>query len=413
LRNANNSLYVGSPASVEHWKDFTVLFYIHHPLLTIQTTTMFSTTPLHTTTGFSCGSNFILVPDDTDTETESDITMTPAEESKEEKMNISRRDRDPSGVTRDRFLGSRDTVSRNSAEAAAAVAQRDEMRRGRALGSEYSWHQQTFKLAVDEQLPKASGLLLLGRTPSGCDYAKDMEEEDAATYISDSSSYCARPTRMQMIHRPIPALFQDEERDTEDLPDADENDADRNTEGPQMLPTAVPFSPAVLVRDGSREESPGLIRGNEQQQNIGSYQFNMDTAQSRILFNPPGKYQILPSEQDWLELEPESPSDACFCMGYSLLDFLELETTATSRRRGQRSRMGKHRLQRSRLPLNTVEEAAEEGGADVSYIRGSPRIAPTRRKSELTSTTPRLKQKKDPVGDYEDPVGTYSSLSLV
>jgi hypothetical protein len=380
---------------------------------------MFSTTPLHTTTGFSCGSNFIVIQDDTDTETDSDITMTP--ESKA--MNISRRDRDPSGVTRDRFLGSRDTVSRNSAEAAAAVAQRDEMRRGRALGSEYSWHQQTFKLAVDEQLPKASGLLLLGRTPSGCDYAKDMEEEDAATFISDSSSYCARPTRMQMIHRPIPALFRDEERDTEDLPNA-ENDADRNTEGPQMLPTAVPLSPAVLVRDDSREESPksktkrsdvyqrdGLIRGNEQQQDIGSYQqFKTDTTQRRILFNPPGKYQNLSSEQDWLELEPESPPDACFCMGYSLLDFLVPESTVTTRRRGQRSRMGKHRLPRSKLPLNTVEEAAEEEGTNVSHIRGSPRAAPTRRKSELTSTTPRLKQKKDPVGDYEDPVGLYSSL---
>ena len=390
---------------------------------------MFSTIPLDTTTGFSCGSNFIVIQEDTDTETDSDITMTP--ESKE--MNFSRRDRDPSGVTRDRFLGSRDTVSKNSAEAAAAVAQRDEMRRGRALGSEYSWHQQTFKLAVDEQLPKASGLLLLGRTPSGCDYAKDMEEGDAATLISDSSSYCARPTRMQMIHRPIPALFQDEERDTEDLPDA-ENDADRNTDGPQLLvPTEVPFSPAVLVRDDSREESPkpktkrsdvyqrdGLIRGNEEQQQIirpyqqfktdTIQQFKTDTIQRSIIFNPPGKYQNLSPEQDWLELEPEGPPDACFCMGYSLLDFLVPVATATTRRRGQRSRTGKHRLPRSKLPLNTVEEAAEEGGADVSHIRGSPRAAPFRRKSELTSTTPRLKQKKDPVGHYEDPVGVYSSL---
>lgn len=376
---------------------------------------MFSTTPLHTTTGFSCGSNFIVIPDDTDTE--SDMTMTP--ESKE--MNISRGDRDPSGVTRDRFLGSRDTVSRNSTEAAAAVAQRDEMRRGRALGSEYSWHQQTFKLAVDEQLPKASGLLLLGRTPSGCDYAKDMDEEDAATFISDTSSYCARPTRMQMIHRPIPALFQDDDRDAVDPTDA-ENDADLNSEGPQLLPTTVPFSPPVLVRDDSREEAPtpktkrsdahqrdGLMRGNEQQPNVGSYQFKTDTAaQGRIVFNPPGNYKNLSAEQDWLELEPESsPQDACFCMGYSLLDFLVPEATVTTHRRGPRSRTGKLRVPRSKLPLNTVDEAAEEGGAEVSYIEVSPRIAPTRRKSELASTTPRLKQKKDPVGDYEDPVGIY------
>jgi hypothetical protein len=389
----------------------------YRPLLTIQTT-MFRATPSRTTTPFSCGTSFIVIPDDTDTE--SDITMTP----ETQELNISRRDRDPTGVTRDRFLGSRDTVSRNSTEAAAAVAQRDEMRRGRALGSEYSWHQQTFKLAIDEQLPKASGLLLLGRTPSGCDYAKNMEEEDAATYISDASSYCARPTRMQMIHRPIPALFQDEERDTEELADA-ENDADRNTEGPQ-LPTAAPFPPAVLVRDDSREESPklktrksdahqrdGLIRGNaqQQQQNTGSDHIKTDTSQGCITFNPPGKYQNLATgEQDWLELEPESPADACSCMGYSLLDFLVPEATVSSLRRGQRSRTSKHRLPRSTLPLNTVEEVTEEGGAEVSDVRGSPRVAPTRRKSESFSTTPRLKQKKDPVGDYEDPVGTYSYL---
>jgi hypothetical protein len=391
---------------------------------------MFSTTPLHTTTPFGCGSNFIVIPDDSDTETESDITM--AQETQE--LNISRRDRDPTGGTRDRFLGSRDTVSRNSADAAAAVAQRDEMRRGRALGSEYSWHQQTFKLAVAEQLPKASGLLLLGRTPSGSDYAKDMDEEDAATLISDSSSYCARPTRMQMIHRPIPALFQDEERDTEDLPDA-ENDADQNTEGPQML-----LSPAVLVRDDSREESSkpltrksdghqrdGLMRGNEQQQqqqqNVGSNQLQTDTTEGRITFSPPGKYYDLSTgEQDWLEMEPENPADTCgSCMGYSLLDFLvPAATYSTSRRRGQRSRTSKHRLPRSTLPLNTVEETADEGSADFFNGACSPRVAPTRRKTELDSptrrkteldsTTPRLKHKKDPAGDYEDPVGTYSSL---
>jgi hypothetical protein len=379
---------------------------------------MFSATPLHTTTPFGCGSSFIVIPDDTDTE--SDITM--AQETQE--LNISRRDRDPTGGTRDRFIGSRDTVSRNSADAAAAVAQREEMRRGRALGSEYSWHQQTFKLAVVEQLPKkASGLLLLGRTPSGCDYAQDMEEEDAATLISDASSYCARPTRMQMIHRPIPALFQeDEERDTEDLPDA-ENDADQNTEEPQLF-----LPPAALVHDDSREESPkpmtrnsdghqrdGLMRGNAQQrhQNVGSSQFQTDTTGGRITFSPPGKYNNLSTgEQDWLEMEPENPADACgSCMGYSLLDFLvPAATYSTSRRRGQRSRTSKHRLPRSTLPLNTVEEATEEGGSDAFFVDCSPRVAPTRRKSELVSTTPRLKQKKDPVGDYEDPVGTYSSL---
>jgi hypothetical protein len=374
---------------------------------------MYCATPLQTTTSFSRDCSFIVIPDDNDTE--SDITMAP--ESKE--VSISRRD--PTGVTRDRFVGIRDTGSRNSAEA-AAVAQRDEMRRGRALGSEYSWHQGTFELAVDEQLPKASGLLLLGRTPSGCDYAQNMEEEDAVTFISDTSSYCARPPRMQMIHRPIPALFQDEDRDAEDLTDA-ENDADRNTERPQVLPTAAP----VLVRDDSRDESPkpkigrsddykrdGLTRENaqqQQQQNIGSYQFQTDTSQGRITYNPPGTYLNLSAEQDWLELEPENHPDACFCMGYSLLEFLVPATTATSsRRRGQRSRTNKHRLPRSQVPLNTVEEAAEEGGADVSYNIGSARVAPAPRKSELPSTTPMLKHKKDPVGDYEDPVTIYSSL---
>jgi hypothetical protein len=369
---------------------------------------MFTATPLHTTTPFSCVSSFIVIPDDTDTE--SDITM--AQETQE--LNISRRDRDPTGGTRDRFHGSRDTVSRNSADAAAAVAQRDEMRRGCALGSEYSWHQQTFKLAVAEQLPKASGLLLLGRTPSGCDYAQDMEEEDAATLISDASSYCARPTRMQMIHRPIPALFQDEERDTEDLPDA-ENDADQNTDGPRM------------VRDDSREESfkpttresnahqrDGLMRGNaQQQQNVGSYQPQTDKTEGRITFSPPGKYHDLSTgEQDWLDMEPENPADACSCMGYSLLDFLvPAATYSTSRRRGQRSRTSKHRLPRSTLPLNTVEEATDEGGSDSFFVDCSPRVvSPTRRKSKLDWTAPKLKHKKDPVGDYEDPAGTYSSL---
>lgn len=382
---------------------------------------MFSATPVQTTTAFNCGgSSFIVIPDDTDTETESEITMTP--EIKDE-LNISRRDRDDkTGVSRDSFVGIRDSGSRNSADAASTAAQRVQMRRGRALGSEYSWHQHTFELAVDEQLPKASSLLLLGRTPSGCDYAKNIEEEDAATFISDSSSYCARPSRMQMIHRTIPTLFQDEERDTEDLPNT-EKDADQNTEFP---PTAVTLPPAVLIRDDSRDESPkpqttksdmhqrgGLIRGGnaqqQQQQNIGSYQFKTDTSQGRIVFGPPGKYHNLSTEQDWLELElePENSPDACFCMGYSLLDFLVPEAT-TSRRRGQRSRTGKHRLPRSTLPLNTVEETAEEGGADVSYSKVSPRVAATRRKSEL-STAP-MQQKKDPVGDYEDPVGIYSSI---
>jgi hypothetical protein len=59
----------------------------HHHLFASLELTMFSATPQHTTTAF--GSNFIVIPDDTDTE--SDIT-TYWGGGKE--MNISRRDRD-------------------------------------------------------------------------------------------------------------------------------------------------------------------------------------------------------------------------------------------------------------------------------------------------------------------------------
>jgi hypothetical protein len=370
---------------------------------------MYRATPLQTTTSFSRGSSINVIPDDTNTETGSAIT-TVSLESKE--FSISRRD--PMGVTRDRFVGIRDTVSRNSVEAAAAAAQRDEMGRGRALGSEYSWHQHAFELAVDEKLPKASGLLLLGRTPSGCDYAKNMEEEDAGTLISDASSYCAGASRMQMIHRPMPALFQDEDRDTMDLTDA-ENDADRNAEWSQVLPTAVPFTASALTRDDSRDESPnaktrssGVYQRDEQQQQQ-QQQEERDTSQQRIMLIPRVKSLSLSAEQDWLELEPENPPNACFCMGYSLLDFLVQDTYATSGRR-QRSRTSMHRLPRSKVPLNTVEEAAEEGAADLFCIPGSTRAAPARSNSELFTTPRLMKHRKDPVGDYEDPVEIYSSL---
>jgi hypothetical protein len=349
-----------------------------------------------------------VIPDDTDSETDSASTMPPSESSR----------RDPRGVTRDNFVEIRDTVSRNSAEAAAAFAQRDEMRRSRALGSEYSWHHQAFELAVDDKLPKASGLLLLGRTPSGCDYAQNMGEEDDVTFNSDTSSYCAMPSRMQMIHRPIPkpipALFQDEDRDTLDL-----TDADRNTECPQ-----VPSPPAVLVRDDSRDESPNeQQQQQQQQQNNVSYQFQQqqqqqqqqtDTSQGgRVVLIPRVESFNISYDKDWLELEPEysTPDASCFCMGYSILDFLVPDTTAASRRRNRSRASNKHRLPRSKIPLNTVEEAAEEGGADVfPYVEGSTRrTAPARSKSDSVSS-PKLKYKKDPVGDYDDPVEVYSSI---
>jgi hypothetical protein len=381
---------------------------------------MFRATPLRTKTSLGHGSSINEIPNDTDTDTDSVSTMPPSE-SKD--FSSSRRDRDPRGVTRDRFVEIRDTVSRNSAEAAAASAQRDEMRRSRALGSEYSWHHQSFELAVDDKLPKKAGLLLLGRTPSGCDYAQNMGEEDDVTFVSDTSSYCAMPSRMQMIHRPIhkpmPALFQDEDRDTSDL-----TDADRNTDWPQVGPSP----PATVVRDDSRDESPkpqtrssdvyqrdDLTRGNEQQNNV-SYQFQTDTSQDgRVVLIPRVESFNLSYEKDWLELEPDNstPDASCFCMGYSILDFLVPDTTAASRRRN-RSRANKHRLPRSKILLNTVEEAAEEGGADVfPYISTGltrTRVAPARSKSPNSVSSPKLKYKKDPVGDYDDPVEIYSSI---
>jgi hypothetical protein len=70
----------------------------------------------------------------------------------------------------------------------------------------------------------------------------------------------------------------------------------------------------------------------------------------------------------------------------------------------QRSRTGKHRFAAIELLLNTVEEAVEKEAC--SYIEGSPKSHQLAGNPSRLSTTPRLKMKKDPYGDAEDPLRT-------
>jgi hypothetical protein len=344
-----------------------------------QKPTMYRATPLQTNS-FGLGDSINVILDDTDASQEKGCTT------------ASRRD--SNGDKRDCFVGSRDTASGKQ----------------HALAADYYWQHhpstRTFELAIvdDDRLAKKAGLLRLGRTPSGCDYAQDCLEDDDMTLLTEASSYCPTTSRMQMIHRPIPSLFQDEERDAVDgvHPADDQNDGPvssskrSDAEWPHMIPKT----------ERSLPEQQSLVTLLAKSQGVNLI---------------PVKSFGLVDKQEWLEMEPDnSTEDACFCGGYSLLDFWMLDSSLTTRR--QRRASMRH------LPLNTVEE--EEGGNDASFNFCLPMEAPLAPRTKTkpasstsstpstpsTSSTPSTPkkapvgdyQKKDPVGDYHDPAEMYS-----